>query len=85
MPKRKQLNIRMTESLRRRIEADAKKRGVSINSELVRRLEHSFAAETTERALDVIVATINVLAEHIERPDLKIDTGAGGQTNDGAS
>ncbi|HEY7549261.1 MAG TPA: Arc family DNA-binding protein [Hyphomicrobiaceae bacterium] len=47
MPKRKpsdliQLKVRMTEALRAQLEKDAERHGSSINSEIVRRLEHSF-------------------------------------------
>ena len=57
MPKRKlddkaQLNIRMTEALRRKIAAEAAKSGWSINSELVRRLERSFFNQGVETLIE---------------------------------
>ena len=43
-----QLKVRMKEPLRAAIEASAKKRGISLNAETVRRIEASFEAERRE-------------------------------------
>jgi hypothetical protein len=60
MAKRKvtyrQLNIRMTDDLHKRITAEAKKNGWPVNRELVRRLERSFVDQGVE-------ALINAAAE----------------------
>jgi len=65
MPKRKStdmtaMNLRLQESLRARIEAEAKKNGWSLNREMVRRLEHSFIQDelrqiTAEMQRDIAI------------------------------
>jgi uncharacterized protein (UPF0147 family) len=52
-----QYKLRIRESLRRRIEAAAKPRGVSANYEMVSRLEASFAADVA-RSIDIIADDI---------------------------
>ncbi|RXH15236.1 Arc family DNA-binding protein [Bradyrhizobium guangzhouense] len=64
------LAIRMTESLRRKIEAAAKKSGWSINSELVRRLENSFVDDELRVINQEISEDIALIAEHVGRLDL---------------
>jgi hypothetical protein len=46
-----QVNLRLRESLRRRLEEEAEKRGFSFNAELTRRLEDSFEREELNEAL----------------------------------
>jgi Arc-like DNA binding domain len=46
-----QVNLRLRESLRRRLEEEAEKRGFSFNAELTRRLEESFEREELNEAL----------------------------------
>ena len=46
-----QVNLRLRESLRRRLEEEAEKRGSSFNAELTRRLEDSFEREELNEAL----------------------------------
>jgi hypothetical protein len=53
-----QLNIRMTEALRRRIATEAAKSGWSINSELVRRLERSFIDQGIEAVIQQTAMTM---------------------------
>lgn len=65
------LAIRMTEALRRKIEAAAKKSGWSINSELVRRLERSFVVDDEMHGIGKAMAeTVALLADHVGRPDI---------------
>jgi hypothetical protein len=46
-------NLRIREELRRRLEQEAKRRAVSLNAEMARRLEHSFELDAM-RSLDGI-------------------------------
>jgi len=46
-----QVNLRIKESFRRRIEQSAEKAGVSLNAEMVRRLEESYRQEDLFAAL----------------------------------
>jgi hypothetical protein len=55
-----QLNIRMTETLRRKIAAEAAKSGWSINSELVRRLERSFVDQGVEALIQSTALAVAV-------------------------
>jgi Arc-like DNA binding domain len=55
-----QLNIRMTETLRRKIAAEAAKSGWSINSELVRRLERSFLDQGVEALIQSTAQAVAV-------------------------
>src|SRR5258706_7694584 len=58
-----QLNLRFSEALRRRLESAAKKRGGSLNSEIVDRLERSVEMEDeADRAAQVADA---VLTHHL--------------------
>lgn len=43
-----QMNLRLKESLRKKVEIEAKKNGVSLNQELVRRLERTFVDQGVE-------------------------------------
>ena len=45
------LKVRLREPLRKKLEMAAKKRGVSLNAELVNRLEQSFAARGVHEQL----------------------------------
>ena len=45
------LRVRFREPLRKKLEVAAKKRGVSLNAELVDRLERSFSAEAVEQVV----------------------------------
>jgi hypothetical protein len=71
-PKRKadsiaQLNLRLPESLRRRIEVAAKKNHHSLNVEIISRLEASLQLEGhTDLMRDAMVR----LAEHVGLPEL---------------
>jgi hypothetical protein len=57
-----QMNLRLPESLRKKIEVEAKKNGWSLNRELVRRLEQSFTHQGFE---DLIQSTIQSTAEKV--------------------
>jgi Arc-like DNA binding domain len=46
-----QVKLRLRESLRRKLEREAEKRGLSTNAELARRLEESFDREELNEAL----------------------------------
>jgi hypothetical protein len=46
-----QMNLRLRESLRKKIEFEAKKNGLSLNSELVRRLERTFVEQGIEAVI----------------------------------
>jgi hypothetical protein len=68
MPRKKSetigLNVRMKEPLRRKIETASKSNGVSMNSELVRRVEETFAKEEAGAAVyggDKLEALFRVL------------------------
>ena len=47
------LKVRLREPLRKKLEVAAKKRGVSLNAELVDRLERSFSAESAKQVIDL--------------------------------
>jgi hypothetical protein len=59
------LRVRFREPLRKKLEVAAKKRGVSLNAELVDRLERSFLAEAVEQVLGSKVE--QVLGSKIDR------------------
>jgi hypothetical protein len=46
-----QVNLRLRESLRRRLEREAERRGLSFNAELIRRLRESFDREDLEATI----------------------------------
>ena len=60
-----QYKIRVREDLRRRIEQEAKKRGVSANYEMVSRLERSFSEEA--------VQSLGAVAQYIHNAWLRLD------------
>jgi hypothetical protein len=53
------LKVRLREPLRKKLEVAAKKRGVSLNAELVSRLEESFLSETLTERMDQIFAGLD--------------------------
>jgi Arc-like DNA binding dprotein len=53
------LKVRLREPLRKKLEVAAKKKGVSLNAELVARLEESFLGEGLMDRLDKILASLN--------------------------
>jgi chromosome segregation ATPase len=53
-----QLKLRIRESLRSRIEKDAKRSGISLNAEMERRLEASHAIEDARAELEALRARI---------------------------
>jgi uncharacterized protein (DUF1778 family) len=55
-----QLNIRMTEALRRKIATEAEKNGWSLNRELVRRLEQSFVQQGAEALIKNTALTVAI-------------------------
>src|SRR6516165_5933218 len=57
-----QMNLRLPETLRKKIEVEAKKNGWSLNRELVRRLEQSFTHQGFE---DLIQSTIQSTAQKV--------------------
>jgi hypothetical protein len=59
-----QMNLRVPETLRKKIVAEAKQNGNSINRELVRRLEQSFILRDFE---DVIQSTAQKVAMEVEK------------------
>jgi len=54
-----QVNLRMKESFRRRLEAEARTHRVSLNKEMMLRLEDSFE-KTARRSLDSIAADMEI-------------------------
>jgi Arc-like DNA binding domain len=50
------LKVRLREPLRKKLELAAKKKGVSLNAELVTRLEESFLGESLTERMDQILA-----------------------------
>ena len=54
-----QINLRLKEALRRRLEREAKKRGVSLNFEMTSRIEQSFEMESL-RTQEVVTADMHV-------------------------
>ncbi|MGE9009546.1 Arc family DNA-binding protein [Leptospira interrogans] len=50
-----QLKLRFTEGLRRQLEREANRHDVSMNSEIIRRLEESFKADQSEEALRKLI------------------------------
>jgi hypothetical protein len=58
-----QMNLRLPESLRKKIEVEAKKNGWSLNRELVRRLEQSFIHQGFE---DLIQSTAQKVAMEVD-------------------
>jgi hypothetical protein len=46
-----QVNLRLRESLRRKLERESERRGLSLNAEMTRRLEESFDREELNEAL----------------------------------
>jgi hypothetical protein len=78
-----QVGLRLPEKLRKMIEADAKRNGWSLNRELTRRLEQSFAQQATIDAIKsaalapsaVLIDQFNDVLEALGRPDLVIKRG----------
>jgi hypothetical protein len=64
------VTLRIREDLRRRIEHEAKKRKHSLNQELARRLEASFAVDDAKRTLDSVQNLANALARGVESGEL---------------
>jgi hypothetical protein len=54
-----QMNLRLPETLRKRIEVEAKKNGWSLNRELVRRLEQSFIHQSFEDLTQKVVMAVD--------------------------
>jgi Arc-like DNA binding domain len=50
-----QVNLRLRESLRRKLEREAEKRGLSFNAELTRRLEEGFEREELNDAIRAVM------------------------------
>ena len=61
-----QVKVRMREDLRRKIEHAAQKNGLTVNAEILRRLDQTF--DVTLDKLEVSVAKLSSLAEWLERP-----------------
>ena len=61
------LTLRLREPLRRKLEAAAKKRGVSLNAELVARLERSFQTESLEQVAKDNLETARAMEEWAEK------------------
>ena len=61
-----QVNLRIREKLRRRLEREAKKRGVSLNYEMTSRIEQGFDREA-HRTIDVIASNIKSVWERFAR------------------
>jgi hypothetical protein len=53
-----QVNLRLRESLRRKLERESERRGVSFNAELTRRLEESFDREELNEALRGVIRQV---------------------------
>jgi hypothetical protein len=53
-----QVNLRLRESLRRKLERESEKRGLSFNAELTRRLEDSFDREELNEALREVISQV---------------------------
>jgi hypothetical protein len=61
-----QIKFRISEVLRRRLEAAAKKRGAPISSEIVRRLDHSFGAPAV-RAIEDVAADMTAIWDRFSK------------------
>jgi hypothetical protein len=59
-----QVNLRMKEAMRRRLAQAAANRGISLNAEMMRRLEDSFDQESN-RSLDQIAHDMRTSAESV--------------------
>jgi hypothetical protein len=59
-----QVNLRMKEVMRRRLDQAAKKHGVSLNAEMMRRLEESFTQEE-QRSLKEVTKRLELVAESL--------------------
>jgi hypothetical protein len=59
------LKVRLREPLRKKLEVAAKKKGVSLNAELVARLEESFLGEGLMDRIDKILASLNKRIAHL--------------------
>ena len=59
-----QVKVRMREDLRRKIEHAAQKNGLTVNAEILRRLDQTF--DLTLDKLEVSVAKLSSLAEWVE-------------------
>jgi hypothetical protein len=63
-----QVNLRIKEALRRRLEVAAKKRDVSLNFEMVDRLKASFDQDA-HRTIDEAASRIDLVATRIKRAE----------------
>jgi HicB family len=78
-----QVNLRIREGLRRKLEAAAKKRGVSLNFEMTDRLARSFEGETFQdlesrvarvaQKLELLAAGINTGPSRLGTPALTVN------------
>jgi hypothetical protein len=68
----KQLNIRMPDQLHKQVVGEARKNGWSVNRELVRRLEKSFADDVLKETSQFTNVWLKAIAEHIGRPDIAL-------------
>jgi hypothetical protein len=88
MPRRKltasvQVGLRLSERLRKRLEVEAKRRGLSLNGELVRRLEESLEKQVIDDLIkdaalftgEIMAEGINKVLEAVNRPDLVMRRG----------
>jgi Arc-like DNA binding domain len=64
------LRVRMREPLRKQLEVAAKKRGVSLNAELVSRLEQSFQINSFEQVAEAQQDTIRRWAQIAQRYEI---------------
>jgi len=85
VPKRKstdmaQVGLRLPERLRKMVDAEARKGGRSLNAELVRRLEQSFAQQVTEDTIKatsietgrIVILVLNNLIRAVGKSDLVV-------------
>ena len=68
-----QVKVRMREDLRRKIEHAAQKNGLTVNAEILRRLDQTF--EVTLDKLEGPVAKLSSLVEWLERQRLRTEAG----------
>jgi predicted nucleic acid-binding Zn-ribbon protein len=65
-----QPNLRIRESLRRQLEREAKKHGVSLNQEMTHRLMRSFE-EDAKRTIDIIASDLAAIHDRVSKANHK--------------
>jgi hypothetical protein len=88
------VKVRMPEKLRRLLQAEAKREGLSLNKEIERRLLRSLARSTVFETIElaaqraataqteIIMGRLNTVFALLGRPDLQVKVDEGDETND---